>query len=244
MIYITGDIHGEDSITKFSSHHFPIGKTLTRDDYVIICGDFGLVWANTAEERYWRKWLEEKPWTTLWIDGNHENFVRLREFPEEDWHGGKVQRITEHVLHLCRGHVFDIGGKSFFAFGGAESHDKSYRVPGKTIWEEELPSPAELARGLASLDRAGWQVDYVLSHSLPQSLQSSFFGAEHYRGNCLTAFFEEIAAKLQFRTWFSGHYHLSQMIAENFCLLYHDIIELSDTGFTLVSDQVDDILWK
>jgi predicted phosphodiesterase len=242
MIFVTGDIHGEHSITKFSSQNFPIGKTLTREDYVIICGDFGLVWANTAEERYWRKWLEEKPWTTLWIDGNHENFTRLREFPEEDWHGGRVQRITEHVLHLCRGHVFELNGKRFFAFGGAESHDKPYRVLGKTLWEEELPSPEEEERGRRALEAVGWDVDYVLTHSLPQHMQDLQFGKD-YGSNTLTTYLEEIAQKLGFQTWFSGHYHLSQMIAAQYCLLYHDIIEVADNGFTLVSQKVDDIVW-
>ncbi|MCD8190254.1 MAG: hypothetical protein LUD78_08575 [Clostridiales bacterium] len=45
MIYLTGDIHGGLDITKLSNRQFPEGKTLTRSDYVIICGDFGLPFA-------------------------------------------------------------------------------------------------------------------------------------------------------------------------------------------------------
>ena len=72
-IYITGDMHGEIGISKFNSNNFPEGKTLTKDDYVIVLGDFGLVWnyketgcsvpSNpndkcwTREEYYWLKWL-------------------------------------------------------------------------------------------------------------------------------------------------------------------------------------------
>ncbi len=235
MLCITGDIHGDHSITKFSTDNFPVGRTLTREDYVIICGDFGLVWDDSAEERYWLKWLENKPWTTLWIDGNHENFDRLREFPEEDWHGGRIQRISEHVLHLCRGYVFDIGGKSFFAFGGAESHDKEYRKSGKNYWKEELPSLAEMERGCQSLEKAGWKVDYVLSHSLPQTMQAQLFNAEEFDGNCLTEYFDMIAEKLAFRMWFTGHYHCSTLLTPEYCLLYHNIIALSDDGFEIVS---------
>ncbi|MBQ9110524.1 MAG: metallophosphoesterase [Oscillospiraceae bacterium] len=242
MIYLTGDIHGHHSISKFSTDKFPIGKSLTREDYVIICGDFGLVWADTAEERYWLKWLEGKPWTTLWIDGNHENFDRLREYPEEDWHGGRVQRISEHVLHLCRGYVFEIGGKSFFAFGGAESHDKEYRVLGKTIWNEELPSPEEMERGRRSLEAAGWKVDYVVSHSLPQHMQEQMFNADEYEGSILTRYFDEIAERLDFGMWFSGHYHTSYLLAPQYCLLYHQIIELADSGFLLASPKMGGLL--
>ena len=61
MIYITGDTHGD--VTRFSMDNFPEQKTFTdqNENYVIICGDFGLVWnylAETPSEKYWLKWLE------------------------------------------------------------------------------------------------------------------------------------------------------------------------------------------
>ena len=71
MIFITGDIHGSIDIHKLNAGSFTVQNTLSRSDYLIICGDFGLVWDNSKEEKYWRKWLDDKPWTTLWIDGNH-----------------------------------------------------------------------------------------------------------------------------------------------------------------------------
>ena len=81
MIFITGDLHGDYDIHKLSSKCFTVQRELTRSDYVIICGDFGLLWDNSDEEKYWLKWLDEKPWTTLWIDGNHENYDMLSAFP-------------------------------------------------------------------------------------------------------------------------------------------------------------------
>ena len=123
-LYVKGDIHGNPS--SFSSSAFPEGKTLTREDYVLILGDFGMVWnykGETANESYWLDWLEDKPWTTLFIDGNHENFDRLDALPQADWHGGKVSYIRPHILHLKRGYVFDIDGCKCFCMGGASSHD-------------------------------------------------------------------------------------------------------------------------
>ncbi len=79
MIFITGDLHGENDIHKLSTSCFAMQKTLSRSDYVIICGDFGLVWDDSPTDRYWLKWLDGKPWTTLWIDGNHENFDLLKK---------------------------------------------------------------------------------------------------------------------------------------------------------------------
>ena len=46
-IYVTGDIHAEPD--RFNTENFPEQKELTRDDYMIICGDFGLVWAEDKE---------------------------------------------------------------------------------------------------------------------------------------------------------------------------------------------------
>ena len=59
-IYITGDIHASYDIEKLSSSHFD-ATGLTKDDYVIICGDFGLVWNNSTSEQYWLRCLTPSP---------------------------------------------------------------------------------------------------------------------------------------------------------------------------------------
>ena len=91
MILATGDCHG--GFQRFSRKHFPQQRQMGRDDYVIILGDFGGVWDGSSEERKQLDWLNEKPFTTLFVTGNHENYWMLRELPVEDWHGGKVQRV-------------------------------------------------------------------------------------------------------------------------------------------------------
>ena len=55
-----------------------------KEDYVVICGDFGGVWdvdrfkvQESPEEKNALDWLESKPFTTLFIPGNHENYDRL-----------------------------------------------------------------------------------------------------------------------------------------------------------------------
>lgn len=107
MIFITGDCHGD--YRRFSANIFPEQRGMTKEDFVIICGDFGL-WDESGEQKYWRKWLSEKPFTTLWVDGNHENYDLLKTYPVECWRGGKVQFITPDIIHLMRGQVYDIEG--------------------------------------------------------------------------------------------------------------------------------------
>ena len=70
---------------------------MTKSDYVIICGDFGY-WADTPDQKWWLDWLEAKSFTTLWVDGNHENFDMLKNILVETWNGGKIQRIQPSII--------------------------------------------------------------------------------------------------------------------------------------------------
>ena len=127
-VWVTGDIHGNP--VRLNTESFYEQKEFPKDkdkNIVIILGDFGIVWnrEESKQEKYWLDWLEGKPFTTVFVDGNHDNFTRFAEFPVREWCGGKVHEIRPHVLHLMRGEVFTIEGKKFFAFGGASSHDVS-----------------------------------------------------------------------------------------------------------------------
>ena len=102
MIFITGDIHGDPD--RFSVDEFPAQNEMTREDYVIICGDFGMLWSlkENKEENEQLDWLNDRNFTTLFIDGNHENFDRLNALPVRSWHGGNVHVVRENVIHLTQ----------------------------------------------------------------------------------------------------------------------------------------------
>ena len=119
-IFITGDTHGD--FRRFRADIFPEQRQMTKEDFVIVCGDFG-IWEDSPEENYWLDWLEQKPFTTLFVTGNHSNYERLAEFPVSDRFGGKVQHIRPSVIHLMRGQVYTLCGRRFFTMGGASSHD-------------------------------------------------------------------------------------------------------------------------
>lgn len=252
MIYITGDCHGD--FTRFSTAAFPEQKEMTKDDYVIICGDFGL-WHDTNEERYWLKWLNEKPFTTLFVAGNHENYDRLNnEFEVRYWHGGKVHIIRDNILHLMNGYVFDICDKKIFAFGGASSHDitdgildendfpdhdaflrkckewrkqrKVFRINHISWWREEIPSEEEMAFGLKTLEENGNQVDYIVSHCCPQRIAYKFSNGE-YQADALTEYFDRVDGTVDFDYWFFGHYHNDRQIREKYLLLYMQFIRIA-----------------
>ena len=107
IVYITGDTHAD--FKRFSSKSLSVRVTeyekLTKDDYMIICGDFGGIWsygASSSEEEYWLKWLDNKPFTILFVDGNHENYDRLKEFPRVNYHGGVAHKIRNNTLNSTR----------------------------------------------------------------------------------------------------------------------------------------------
>ena len=99
MIYVTGDTHANLDIGKLSSRRFKEQKEMSKDDYLIVCGDFGLVQDGSAREMYWQDWLTGRNFTTLWIDGNHENFDILYEFPLTDKFGYLPFRQGASVDH-------------------------------------------------------------------------------------------------------------------------------------------------
>jgi len=225
MIYITGDTHiPTEDVQKLSSKRFPEQKNLGKGDYVIICGDFGGVWNGSNEEKYWLNWLREKSFTTLFVDGNHENFEMLEALPVEEFCNGRVHKVEDGIYHLMRGEVYTIEGKKFFAFGGGSSHDKEFRTEGKNWWEEELPNETEYENARRNLSDNNYSVDYVLTHCAPTSVQSLL--APAYEVNGLTEFFESLKDKLFCKKWFFGHYHKDEAVNDKFIAVFNNLHSL------------------
>lgn len=225
MIYVTGDTHIPIDIGKMSTRRFSIQKSLSAEDHVIICGDFGGVWDNSNEERYWLKWLAHKNFTTLFVDGNHENYQMLNEdFPIVQFHGGRAHKINEKIFHLIRGEIFNIEGKKIFTMGGASSHDKESRKEGKSWWPQELPSQQEYKRATDNLELNGWKVDYIITHCAPDSIQRQI--EKGYEENNLTHFLESLKEKVSFEKWYFGHYHLDKQVEGKYICLFDKIVTI------------------
>lgn len=252
MLFVTGDTHAD--FTRFSVKRFEEQKEMTRDDIVIICGDFGGVWDDSDEERWWLKWLSEKPFTICFVDGNHENMDMLYgdKFEVVDFHSGKAHKIRDNIYHLMRGYVFEFEGKKFFAFGGASSHDihdgildrndfatdedfkktykmwiwleKCFRVNHVSWWKEELPSQDEMDFGMKTLEEHGYEVDYVITHSLPQEVNSMLGFRDP---DTITMYFNGLLRNgLKFNQWFAGHLHINERVLGKFNILYEDIVRV------------------
>lgn len=58
------------------------------------------------ELEYSLQWLSRLPFNILWVQGNHENYNMIAEFPIEEWNGGKVRHIVrDKIILLERGQI-------------------------------------------------------------------------------------------------------------------------------------------
>lgn len=255
MIYVTGDCHGEfRRFHKKQRMRSGLGN-LTEKDYLIICGDFGLLWLKDAEFKYNLDWMSRLPFTILWVQGNHENYNMIAEYPIEFWNGGKVRHILrDKIILLERGQVFTIEGKKFFTFGGAQSHDieggildrtsptfeadriyakkkgLSCRILNESWWKAELPTDEEMNEGIANLEANNWKVDYVITHCTASSIEVyiGYTQGKYFQGDVLTRYFEYIDDKLDFKHWYFGHYHIDKVLDKYHTVVYNSIVALDD----------------
>lgn len=209
MIYITGDTHGEldPFINRLARYD------LTPNDTVIVCGDFGFVWGDPYHNAMLKE-LSKQNYTICFVDGNHENYEFLNLHPvEENWHGGRIHRVEQNVIHLMRGQIYELEGKSFFTFGGAYSRDKYMRRRNISWWEEELPNNDDYKTASTNLNRVDYSVDYVLTHQIPSCIIYAINHTPDPHDIELTGFFDYLYRNgLTFKKWFAGHWHINETL--------------------------------
>lgn len=227
MLFITGDTHRTEleSLRAFCAER----PELTKDDYVIIAGDFSGVWAeDTLEEDLKR--FSDLPLTVLFIDGNHENFNLLNAYPVEEWQGGSVHKIKPDIIHLMRGQVFTIAGRKIFTFGGADTIIKDRLVENVSWWRGEFPTEAEFQEGIENLRKHNNAVDFVVTHSCgARALQFPAVQAipglwKEYKETKMLTHFEQTVS---FRHWYFGHFHIDAELSESYTALYHAVKRLA-----------------
>lgn len=232
-IFITGDTHCSIDIHKLNSKNFLTGCTLTKNDIVIICGDAGFVWSGDKEDQRWINWIDRKPWTTVYVCGNHENFDLLKKYPIVDFHGAKAHQISHSLYHILRGEIFEMNDETFFCFGGAFSHDREYRVENISWWQDELPIQEEIDNAITNLNRYNNKVDYIITHDVPTEINISLGYTVANMNNYdkgkyihICQFLQNIFETVHYKVWFAGHYHINQLCKQHLQILYQDIVEL------------------
>lgn len=222
-LFVCGDLHATYDIKKLNVQIFPEQKELTKEDVLVQLGDFGLLWfepGTNKEQDYWINWLSMKNFTTLVIPGNHENYDVIENLPWTEMFGNKVQyHNTENgvIYFLKRGAVYNINKKKVWIFGGGDSIDKNKRIVRVSWWPQEIPSTKEFDFGMNELDKVGWKVDYVFTHTCPFEIIPLLGGYIDKMKDPVAQYLQVIQEKLTFEEWHFGHFHVDVRIKNFFC---------------------------
>lgn len=171
---------------------------------LLILGDVGLKLQDTKEnEEFTEHFLSEKCPIAI-VDGNHENFDYLYSFPIEEWNGGKVHRLTENIVHLMRGNIFEIEEKSFLVFGGCRSSER-WKTEGRWFPQEEATAE-EYESAYKNFKKYNNKVDYIITHKYGYDPTDPYLVEDFFK---LTNYIDE---KVEFSHWYSGHCHINHNI--------------------------------
>lgn len=219
MIFVTGDLHGDFSpLYEFAKSEE--GRVLSKRDFVIVLGDFG-IWHETIEDI--KKIDLELPFSVMFLDGNHEKFPLLNSMPEKKVFGGRSHDVYG-VLHLCRGEIFVIpnGDKNtkIAVCGGGDSRDKEFRKVGVDWFPEESITKADVERMFIKAIENNMMVDYFLSHS-PSSFvkaelltERQIYKHEEQELSQSECYIRNIVGFLFAREYYCGHEHIDR----DFCV--------------------------
>ena len=128
-----------------------------------------------------------------------------------------------------RGEVYEIEGKTFFAFGGATSVDKHMREEHVDWWQEEVYNKEELFNAISNLIRVGYKVDYVITHTAPKrflnNLDVHLQGAE----SCpVVKLLGELSNKIRWKKWYFGHFHADVDISKAVACVYERVVKIEE----------------
>lgn len=165
-ILLAGDTHGS------ISHVRNVFAAACRQEaeLIIQVGDYGYGWkfkqfkgtGGKLEDEFTHavsELAEDTKIPFFFIDGNHENFDKLYEFPVSD---SGLRHIAPSVSHVSRGTMLYAYNCRILCCGGALSIDQGHRTLGKSYWAQEEITKEDVER----CAQAG-PADVLLTHEAP-----------------------------------------------------------------------------
>lgn len=211
-IMMLGDVHGD---TEWAVKCIKFAKQQGAHK-VFQLGDFG-IWGGTGGAKFVDKVSNAAVVNEIdfvFLDGNHENFDKLRKWSENKpvSEEGFVE-IRDRLFHSPRGNIWTWGQRRFLSMGGAVSVDRQWRVTQEALrgkprtlwWEEEEITQADVDRV------PNTSVDVLLSHdSVINPLPKHGTDAE-YKMDAMSMGnrdkLKEVFFKVRPTVMFHGHYH-------------------------------------
>lgn len=209
-ILLAGDWHGSfpqaEKAIRFARQE-EIGT-------IIQLGDFGIWSTDKPYLNRMQALLREWDIQMYFIDGNHEDFVRLYQKRVLD---NGTRYVRDNISHLPRGYRIHWEGLNILCLGGAASIDRLSRRKGKSWWPEEYITDADVENAVA-----GGKADIMLCHDSPATAPNGVTDdlyqqteARKYFGTDIVDECTEHRRQLQKATdkvtpslLFHGHYHM------------------------------------
>lgn len=225
-LFCCGDTHQSIDIHKLSASDFKVQKELAKEDILVILGDAGFVWNYgkevKGEEKWWREWIDNKPWTTFAVLGNHEAYSLIKEFPIVEFCGGHAYKIANSIYYAISGEIYNLNGRVCLVINGADSQDKELRKEGISWWPEEQITEDDIRKARFNLKRYGSKVDYLLTHTGGVNVCASL----GLKPTVSDVRLSQILNDFDYKYHFCGHYHTDKIIDNNTRIFYNDVKEI------------------
>lgn len=213
-LFVTGDLHGRSYLRKLDAFAAEFGSALSRDDVLVILGDFSVPWSCPPDDtdRALIDHIDAYPFTTTFIDGNHENYDAIDALPvarDALFGGTTTRRLAPHVHRLLSARAYRIADHDILVMGGAKSIDADALAKAGSWWPREVPSEATKA-SLKRIVSRKKRFDIVFTHTPPTRQLKVHADAvmETWQPDDYTDWLDaNIAAKVRFGQWFYGHMH-------------------------------------
>ena len=213
-LLLAGDWHGSYAQAEAAIFYGTAGLLGSeRATAVVQLGDFGIWLGDEAYLDRLNSLLARKGLKLYFVDGNHENFPRLYEYPLAP---DGTRPVRENIFHLPRGYRLTWDDLQVLALGGAASIDRKYRRPGHSWWLEELITESDIQKSVA-----GGRADIMFCHDSPATApnwvvddaKSQHFARMDFGEDMLQYTTEHrqrlarVTDEVRPRILFHGHYH-------------------------------------
>ena len=199
---------------------FDKNSPLTKEDVIIVLGDFGANYFFNYRDKIFKEKLKEYKATFFIIRGNHEERPSIcrslnppgwkkEQFFENDvWVETNFPYIKYAMDYPC---IYKIHGHKTLIIPGAYSVDKFYRLANHWGWfEDEQLSTEEQNIGRKIVEEQK-ECDIILSHTCPTIFEPTdlFLSTvdQSLVDRTMERYLTEIESKLDYKLYMWGHFH-------------------------------------
>ena len=257
-IYCTGTTNGE-ILERFSFRRHSNLKRLDETDVVFVLGSLGLPYTidtplykrNSESTDYVASFLNNKPWTTIALCGDMDNFALIKAMPQIEKFGAKLRQLT--LNNITYDHIYLIDAPALLQFETetvlAIPGSYEYRPFGQPI---QFPKdPNEIKKKVFNrIDNFQWlntendsidqtsdiladisSATFILSQKLPISILYQINnldsrGRMEYNIDIDEIYLENIYNHFSYEFWFSGYFPKDCILNDKLITLNKKILKI------------------